>query len=137
MKLPKLKINIYNQTHTHIPDRKRLRKLVNYIFKKEGNKSITSINIIVADGSYLRRLNREFFGRNRTTNVISFNLGELGEVYISRAQTRELFDLYYYLAHGLLHILGYDHKTKKDNELMEKKCLDYLNAFFALEKNNL
>ncbi|MEO0162496.1 MAG: rRNA maturation RNAse YbeY [candidate division WOR-3 bacterium] len=114
-----------------------MRKLVNYIFKKEGNKSITSINIIIADGSYLRRLNREFFGRNRTTNVISFNLGELGEVYISRGQTRELFDLYYYLAHGLLHILGYDHKTKKDNELMEKKCLDYLNAFFALEKNNL
>ncbi len=76
----------------------------------------------------MARLNRETFGRRGPTNVISFPLDDvptsggppalLGEVVISLATTRrqaeesgwpwrELLD--FYLIHGILHLLGYDH----------------------------
>ncbi len=80
----------------------------------------------------MARLNRETFGRRGPTNVISFPLDGmapstpagrrppalLGEVVISLATTRrqaeefgwpwqELLD--FFLIHGILHLLGYDH----------------------------
>jgi probable rRNA maturation factor len=76
----------------------------------------------------MARLNRETFGRRGPTSVIAFPLDDapapggplalLGEVVISLATThrqarefgwpwRELFD--FFLIHGILHLLGYDH----------------------------
>ena len=76
----------------------------------------------------MARLNRETFGRRGPTNVISFPLDDtpspggppalLGEVVISLDTTRrqaqefgwpwrELLD--FFLIHGILHLLGYDH----------------------------
>jgi rRNA maturation RNase YbeY len=76
----------------------------------------------------MARLNRETFGRRGPTNVISFPLDDtpspggppalLGEVVISLETTRrqaqasgwpwrELLD--FFLIHGILHLLGYDH----------------------------
>jgi probable rRNA maturation factor len=76
----------------------------------------------------MARLNRETFGRRGSTNVIAFPLDDhptpggppalLGEVVISLETTRrqakefgwpwqELLD--FFLIHGILHLLGYDH----------------------------
>ena len=76
----------------------------------------------------MARLNRETFGRRGPTNVIAFPLDDtptpggppalLGEVVISLETTRrqagefgwpwqELLD--FFLIHGILHLLGYDH----------------------------
>jgi probable rRNA maturation factor len=76
----------------------------------------------------MARLNRETFGRRGPTNVIAFPLDDapssggppplLGEVVISLETTRrqawefgwpwqELLD--FFLVHGILHLLGYDH----------------------------
>lgn len=53
-------------------------------------------------------------------------MGEVSEIYVScdRAQNRD--DLHYLVIHGLLHILGYDHKTKEEQKHMESMCLEYL-----------
>ena len=77
----------------------------------------------------MARLNRETFGRRGPTNVIAFPLDDapspggppalLGEVVISLETTRrqarefgwpwqELLD--FFLIHGILHLLGYDHE---------------------------
>jgi probable rRNA maturation factor len=76
----------------------------------------------------MARLNRETFGRRGPTNVIAFPLDDapspggppplLGEVVISLETTRrqarefgwlwrELLD--FFLIHGILHLVGYDH----------------------------
>ena len=78
----------------------------------------------------MARLNRETFGRRGPTNVIAFPLDDtpspngppalLGEVVISLETTRrqaqefgwpwqELLD--FFLIHGILHLLGYDHEA--------------------------
>lgn len=46
----------------------------------------------------------------------------LGEIYLNPAYIRSYGeDLQYMLIHGVLHLLGYDHKKKSDRIRMEKK----------------
>ena len=98
---------------------------------------------LVGDAA-MARLNRQTFGRRGPTNVIAFPMDAaaagppataaaaspppvLGEVVISVETTRrqaeendwpweELLD--YYLIHGILHLLGYDHETHADEARM-------------------
>jgi len=93
----------------------------------------------------MARLNRETFGRQGPTNVIAFPLDPtptpggppplLGEVVISVATTvrqaaetgwpiEELFD--FYLIHGILHLLGYDHDTPQAEAQMTDKTWELL-----------
>ena len=96
---------------------------------------------IVGDRS-IKRLNRDYLGKDRPTNVISFSMQEgeycflnpalLGDVVISAdTAAREAEDggevfrdrLIFLLLHGILHLTGYDHERSGDKEAkrMEKK----------------
>ena len=81
----------------------------------------------------MRRLNREFRGKDKVTDVLSFPPGAgpeapgpkpsfLGDLAIARGvaarQARELgnslqTELRILALHGLLHLLGYDHETDR------------------------
>jgi probable rRNA maturation factor len=99
---------------------------------------------IVGDRS-MRRINREYLGKDRPTNVISFAMSEgefgelnpdiLGDVVISadtalreaEAGGMEFFTrLVFLLLHGILHLTGYDHERSGESEArrMEKKELE-------------
>jgi len=86
--------------------------------KTEGELSIT-----FGDGELLRKINKKYRKKNKTTDVLSFNLGDekkiMGDIYISipaaKKQAKEynvsLKDELLRLAeHGTLHVLGYTHK---------------------------
>ncbi len=87
-------------------------------------------------------LNREYLGKDRPTNVISFAMQEgdfgglhpelLGDVVISAATCAREADeggitfwerLVFLLMHGILHLTGYDHERSGDVEArrMEEK----------------
>lgn len=81
----------------------------------------------------MRRVNRHFRGKDRTTDVLSFpgEGGHLGDVLISvpaarrqaaaagHGMDRELRTL---LLHGVLHCLGYDHETDQgEMERLERR----------------
>ncbi len=87
---------------------------------------LANLNIVITDNNYLKKLNKMFFKKNRPTNVISFNMDEVCELYVSRDKVKDTKDLYYYIIHGLLHIIGYDHRNKEEVKIMENKCLKYL-----------
>jgi probable rRNA maturation factor len=109
---------------------------------------------IVGDRS-IRRLNREYLGRDKPTNVISFamqegefpgvNPGLLGDVVIS-ADTcaREAeeggfsFDarLIFLLLHGILHLTGYDHERSGEVEARRMEVKEQ-ELFAVLEKEGL
>ena len=83
---------------------------------------------LVAGDTELRRLNREFLGRDYATDVLSFPapcgtglqpVGSLGDIAISgrraAAQARRLGhsledEIGILMLHGLLHLVGYDHE---------------------------
>ena len=104
-------------------------------------------NVIIVDNPKIHEINKEYRGIDRETDVISFALEDdktfnrtdfriLGDIYISLDRVvsqsieyghsfkRELFFL---ALHGLLHLLGYDHMKKEDEEVMfalQDKILD-------------
>lgn len=108
----------------------RFRKILNpqvrwleTIIKPKGD-----IEIFVISSHRMHRLNKQFLGKDRSTNVLSFpkpknfpgpKWGEifLDPVYIQRHQE----DLSLMLVHGILHVLGYNHKRKHDRIKMEKR----------------
>jgi rRNA maturation RNase YbeY len=80
------------------------------------------LSILLTDDAEIQALNRRFLRKNRPTDVLSFPMeerGVLGDVAISletaRIQAREqghdiLAEVTVLLAHGILHLCGYDHE---------------------------
>jgi probable rRNA maturation factor len=112
---------------------KLLLKTARAVYKREGVSVEQSAVIVLCSDYTIRRLNREYRGKDRATDVLSFNFGDpdlLGEVYISlqRAKVQaRAYGLTYdeelkrLLIHGLLHLMGYDHHKKADRVAMEEK----------------
>ena len=103
-------------------DRARLRKVLEGAagaMKVDG-----SVSLVFAGDRTLHRLNRQYRGKDKPTDVLSFpgphEQGNLGDIVISvetaarnaralgRTLARELDVL---ALHGFLHVLGYDHET--------------------------
>lgn len=103
------------------------------------------LSLLFTDNGNITRMNREFFGKDRATNVISFSYADgftneiLGDVIISVEQAHieaerlgipfyeRLFSL---IIHGLLHVLGFDHekgvKEARRMRYREKKLLSHV-----------
>lgn len=136
-----MKIQIENsQTKVKI-DRRRVRFIVNIISKILGCED-KEISISFVCDEIIRRLNWEYLGRDKTTNVLSFSLQEgdysninpdvLGDVIIS-ADTAQRDavkgnltveqELVFLIIHGMLHLLGYNHEntTRKETNRMRRK----------------
>ena len=91
------------------------------ILKK--HKAKGELSITFGDGRLLYKLNKKYRNKNKTTDVLSFNLGDakkiMGDIYISipraKKQAKEYNvdlkdELIRLAAHGTLHVLGYTHK---------------------------
>ena len=99
---------------------------------------------IVADRE-MSALNRTYHRIRGTTDVLSFDLAEPGEPICAqiivcaeealrqakrRAQPPQR-ELLLYIAHGLLHLLGYDDTSKKQAERMTIRQEKILEDFFT------
>jgi probable rRNA maturation factor len=120
-----MRINLHNTTGRQRVERSFIRRLVKRVLENE-RKTINTVNIIIADGRYLRRLNEAYFGKKRTTSVISFDLGDVYEIYVSDEKSRDSYELHYYILHGLLHLLGYEHRDRQASADMRRKSIEYL-----------
>jgi probable rRNA maturation factor len=89
-----------------------------------------AVTFALADDAFLRRLNRDFRGKDKPTNVLSFPAGgeELGDVALAletcareaKAQRKDLAaHVRHLVVHGALHLLGYDHEADSDAFAME------------------
>ena len=99
--------------------------------RPKGGKG-TSLTILLADNARLRALNAHFRGKDKPTNVLSFPApgdgAYLGDIAIAhgvtarqaRAQGKSLAAHAAHLAaHGVLHLLGYDHEKASEAKTME------------------
>lgn len=95
------------------------------------------LSIVITGDSQIHKLNRDYRGKDRPTDVLAFSMREgahgevagalLGDVIISvdtaRRQAAErgvlpLAEVTMLLAHGLLHLLGWDHRTAAEDRRM-------------------
>jgi probable rRNA maturation factor len=90
-----------------------------------------ALTILLSGDAELKQLNALFRGRNKPTNVLSFPameknyLGDLAIAYgVAAREAREQGKLLsahaaHLAAHGVLHLLGYDHERERDAKIME------------------
>lgn len=96
------------------------------------------LSVVFVDDEQIHEINRTYRQIDRPTDVISFALAydsevfegeesELGEIYINLDATRRQAKAYghslhrelaFLFCHGLLHLCGYDHMTKEDEQVM-------------------
>lgn len=105
---------------------------------EEGIK--TEVSIVFINKESIKRLNQEYRDKDEPTDVLSFS-GEipggnvLGEIFICPDKVKENADEYdeefdvelkRMIIHGLLHLVGYDHKGREDAKKMKNKEDFYL-----------
>ena len=91
----------------------------------------SEVSLALSDDAAVRALNRDYRGKDKPTNVLSFESGErpfLGDVVLAletvlaeaEAQGKPPADHFSHLVvHGVLHLLGHDHETKSGARRME------------------
>jgi len=137
------KINIQN-IHPELKVKKNtIQLLVKNILRFE--KTNSGVDVIFVDDKFMKRLNQRFTKRGKTTDVLSFGMREgkpavieysnLGDIYVSLDQAKSQAGEYgvgfqeevgRLVAHGLLHLLGYEHTSKGEEDIMREKEELYL-----------
>ena len=145
-----MRINFINHTKNDITSYKTL---IRNIFKFERRKII--MNIIFVNDEEIQQINRDYRNIDRITDVISFALNdekdflikteEIGDIFICIDQAKRQANDYghsldrelgFLAVHGYLHLNGYDHMTKEDEEIMFKKQEEILAKANLRRDNN-
>lgn len=125
-----MKINFHNNTDF---DTKKYQKKINKALKKQETNKI-SMEIIFIDHKTIKQLNNDFRNIDKSTDVLSFinddeNNKSLGDVFINIEQAiiqaeeynhSQIREITFLAVHGYLHLIGYDHETKAEEEIMFK-----------------
>ncbi len=129
---------IDNQTNYNFLYQKIFVLILQYIAQKHNFKYPTEVNLIIINNKKMQTLNYQYRMQNKPTDILSFsndykNLAKiikkniLGDIYISYQKVVEQAKAYnhsikrewcYLFAHGLLHLLDYDHQTKQEEKIM-------------------
>lgn len=141
-------IEIFNEYGKEIKELKLLSDFINYAADKLELKNVM-FNVIMVDNDSIHKINKEYRNIDTPTDVITFalednklidipNVRVLGDIYISydkvisqaleynHSKEREICFLG---VHGLLHLLGYDHMNKEDEEKMFNLQKELLNSY--------
>lgn len=142
----KMKADFFTEGTISLPyngvSKGKLAVYLKKIFKSLKLENI-SISIIICDNDYIKKINKKYRKKNKSTDVIAFSYREnpfpavkldsepLGDIYISLEKADEnamvyevslIDEIKRLLVHGVLHLIGFDHeKSGKDEKIMRKK----------------
>ena len=117
---------IFNETNEKIEELKDVEMVLKKAIEIE-KLGVVNFNVIIVDNEFIHKMNKEYRGIDRPTDVISFALEDehdidyedfrlLGDIYISIDKAREqakeynhslLRELSFLAVHGFYHLLGY------------------------------
>jgi probable rRNA maturation factor len=111
----------------------RLRRAAGAALRAAGLTGKNSLTVLLSSDRKLKELNRDFRGRDKPTNVLSFpasanGQGYAGDIAIAYGVTRREAEAAgkrfadhasHLVVHGVLHLAGYDHEKTRDAEIME------------------
>jgi len=94
----------------------------------------SSLEIFLVTDKVMRDINREYRGRDKETNILSFEASDvprpdeklchLGEIYLAPSYiSAHNENINHLLVHGILHLVGYDHEQgeRKAKEMENKE----------------
>ena len=131
-------ISFQIQAKYRLANRSKIKVWLNNIIKEEGVKTGTITYLLINDKEMLV-YNQQFLQHDTLTDVITFENKDVnkisGDIIISIERIYEnaekykvVFtkELYRVMAHGLLHLLGYNDKSNKEAKEIRKKENYYL-----------
>ena len=132
-----------------------IKKSIKQALKSEDCDFDCEVSVTLVDNEEIKQLNKEHRNKDSVTDVLSFPMQEfdeemniisdefsedtiiLGDIVLSLERAEEQADEYghsferevaFLTVHSMLHLLGYDHETtKEDEEIMFKKQNEILN----------
>ncbi len=122
------------------PMLKKLNSIAKHIVKKENKSGI--ISIVITDDENIRELNKTYRKIDSATDVLSFEMGEdgiLGDIIISYETAQRNAKRYgkslgdemkRLVVHGVLHLLGFDHKNTYERKKMRLKEDQYAKEIY-------
>ena len=130
-------LEVFNETQEKLSEIDELSKLLPYLANYFKLDNIIC-SVIIVDNKKIHEINKEYRNIDRETDVISFALEDdkniidspvrvLGDIYISIDKAKEQANEYghslkrelcFLMTHGFLHLLGYDHMKKEDEDIM-------------------
>ncbi len=143
-----------------------IRRCCNAVLKLEEFKGSAEVSVTLVDNEYIKELNKQYRKIDAPTDVLSFPMGKdgkydinqetgaqvLGDIVISMEKVIEQSKIYghtmqrevaYLVAHGMLHILGYDHENggmekvrmrEKEEKVMDQLGLPCTSSYVISEK---
>ena len=141
----KPKVAIWSSQKALRVPRKRIAELVAFIAADEG-VLISEVDVAVVDRREMSALGRRYLGRTGAPDVLSFDLSGhrregisaqvviCGPVAVEQARQRGLGvqrELLLYLAHGLLHLMGYDDKNPPERAKISARQEQLLKEFLG------
>ncbi len=123
--------------------RRRISRMVRSAWRAEGGRRELEVALRLTDDATIHALNRDYRKKDRPTDVLAFALREgeggalqphlLGDLVISvdtarrQARRRGLAgEILFLAAHGLCHLLGYDHRTDREEAEMNARMAGLL-----------
>ncbi len=133
-----IKLNIENTTKFKFTFKNIYERIVKETLMYLNIKEYTELSVIILDNNGIRDISRIYRNKNDSTDILSFpadykstfdliGYNLLGDIYLSfekiELQAQEFChsskrEWSYLFTHGLLHLLGYDHKTEKEEREM-------------------
>ena len=117
--------------------------------------SLAEISLTFVGTVRIRRLNREYLGKDRVTDVLAFNLSGggtdstggrnsrsplVGDIYVCVPRAKKQAadhgisvgeELVRLAVHGVLHLLGYDHENETDSRRMNRLQENLVSSYRA------
>jgi len=148
-------IDLIDETNTLTKEQEKLiQDLLQTAASEEKIKEGAELSVTFVDNEAIQKINRDYRGKDAPTDVISFALEEmseeeieiigadlpriLGDIIISIPKAKEQAKEYghtferelgFLAVHGFLHLLGYDHMTKEQEQEMFEKQETILSKF--------
>ena len=124
--------------------------IIEQALKTLGIEDDVEVSCVLVDDERIHEINREYRHIDRSTDVISFAMEDndqfyvegmprtLGDIFISVDHAKKQAEEYghslrremcFLFTHGILHLLGYDHMKKEDEEVMFKLQEEILDSY--------
>ena len=142
-----MRLNILSNNIYDLPEKleRNLDLMADHILVDQKKDGLT-VNLKFVSSKEMKKLNKDFRDKNSDTNVLSFPAsddvqkisGELGDIAMSipyiKTESQNLNrdeedHMMHLLAHGILHLLNFDHKENFDANIMEAQEIKYLENF--------
>lgn len=140
----KNKVSFYNKTGEKVPINKIfLEKLIICLLTVIKKKKSISFSVLLVNDQVISELNYSYRHKKKVTDVLSFPsnftekflTSDLGDIFVDYYQAKRQAEEYghsikkeliFLISHGILHLLGYDHQTKKEEILMNTWCFQIM-----------